>query len=415
MRKLYVKCNNTSRSLRFSIITSIVEDDGEKYVIKVPAFTEAKQHIYNMINSCEILKATFPEIYVSNVELKGDEAWFEFIEGHSLADEYVECITNNDRKELFNVIKKHIYILKGKQGNECLFYETDKSKEIFGDLSCYIDKKAVKISNFEATAGNILFSSKEERYSFIDYEWVFDFPIPMDIYIYHCVVGSAYWTIPGIDKIITKQDLLKELKIDEKVEEIWQRFIQYVNGNGSNVDFIKMKCLKNVYDIKYLLQCVEDNKGHKNYISLLEADLKKQGQYINELTEDSKESQKYISLLETDLKKQGKYIDELTEGSKESQKYISSLETNLKEQNKYINELTEGLAESQKYISVIEGDNKGKQERIDDLKKMQETQKEFILGLEDNINEQQKYIYFLEKELEEKSNQLDFYLKMKWS
>ena len=44
MRKLYVKCNNTSRSLRFSIITSIVEDNFQKYVIKAPAFDEAKAH-----------------------------------------------------------------------------------------------------------------------------------------------------------------------------------------------------------------------------------------------------------------------------------------------------------------------------------------------------------------------------------
>lgn len=400
MRKLYVKCNNTSRSLRFSIITSIVEDNFQKYVIKAPAFDEAKEHILSMVKNCEVLKKTFPEIYVSKAELQGDEARFEFIEGYSLADEYVECIKKNDKEGLYLIVNKHIDILKGKSDNECLFYETEGSRAVFGDLSSYIGKKAVKVSNFEAIARNILFCTQEKKYSFIDYEWVFDFPVPLEVYIYHCVVGSAYWTIAGFDIIISKQDLLKKLEIDESVEQIWDKFIQYINGYGSNVDYYKMKYLKGSYDVKYLLRCNEENKGYRNYISLLEKDLEKQSKYVDE-------TQKYVSYLEENVNKQKKYIDDLEQDFERQNEYIGNLKQDLERQDRYIQEIDELKCKQQKYIENEENHIVSLESQIDtlnnvtlEIEEKNKAQQTYILKLEEELSVQNQYIGNLEHLIE---------------
>lgn len=363
------------RNFENSVKTIILENENKRTVIKCPIYNQGLEHIIQMYKKEKLLHKGFPNIKLTDMKINNNSLQCEYINGECLTNFYQQCIENRDREALLKVISNHIDIIKGIKENQCQFHETEQSKKIFGDLSYCEGREALRITNFEASANNIIIS-KNGVY-FIDYEWVFDFAVPLDIVLYHCVIWTSYANIPQLSKIIAMEELIKYMRIDT---EVYKNHIHFINLITKDYYLGKKGYEKEIYNINeidkqwkkkeeqqqaYLMILEEGQKRQTAYISNLERDLQSQNEYVKEMDEVQKRQQTYISNLERDLQSQNKYIQGKDEVQKRQQEYIYNLERDLESQNEYIeiikynyqddiDKLEKSITSQNEYIKTVE-------------------------------------------------------------
>lgn len=168
-RLLYEKLSN-QRNPRFNIITDIVDRDGTKVVIKRPYSSEATAHIHKTYDNYRGLQETLQgsDFCVNETKLVGDTIECEFIQG--------DCLTSKDSAEYAEAIRK-AYMPHAMQF-EC----TPEFAEVFGEVSLPQGVLAAKYIDIDLIFENIIKTNK--GWEIIDYEWTFDFPIPINYLLY---------------------------------------------------------------------------------------------------------------------------------------------------------------------------------------------------------------------------------------
>ncbi|MBP3880330.1 MAG: hypothetical protein J6D46_08445 [Lachnospiraceae bacterium] len=189
MKKILVKCSD-ERSRRYSIITTIIREGDEKFVLKEAVYPEGQEHIRDLITYRDVLSKAYPQILPCPVRLEDGKAVFDFIEGRSLESEYNGAVESGDPKAFERVLDRHCAILCANPENDEIFSPTEEYRAWFGSAAEYEGKPGFRAANFDAIPGNIIFT--ESRTCFIDYEWTMDFSMPKDLVIYHCVRDFYY-------------------------------------------------------------------------------------------------------------------------------------------------------------------------------------------------------------------------------
>lgn len=178
MRKIFCK-STEQRRRKFQIYTSVVQDDDIRYVIKEAVFDEGKEHIDTIYDNYHILSKLHPGKVVECEKIE-DNIRFPFLEGTTfdeiLCDKICSGIDDNDLKQ---IIKKWEQFLIGKPDNVVPFDNSNSFQQIFGNGYQLFGDKALKITNFDCIGENIIITQQGAH--FIDYEWVFDFPIPLEL------------------------------------------------------------------------------------------------------------------------------------------------------------------------------------------------------------------------------------------
>lgn len=233
------------RNKKYSIKTTIIETDNEKFVEKAPIYPEGMEHLRNVCAYHDILEKAYPEISICPVEMQDNKIVFDYVEGSLLLDEYQKCMDLDDEDAFSELLKKHYRMICGSENNIGIFEETEKSKKWFGNMDIFSGKPCLKIANFDATPGNIVVGDKT---SFIDYEWVFDCGIPVDLAVYHCV-GDAYIHIENLEKFVPIEKAMHILGVFtpiEKMKAYYESFYRYVLEETEDICFAekKFECLK---------------------------------------------------------------------------------------------------------------------------------------------------------------------------
>ncbi len=187
MEKILYTKYSTERADRFKIGTSVFRDaDGEKRVEKRARHLKAESHIESLSRKYAKLKKYYSraDMKVTPCELCDAAAVFPFVEGDSLEcilDHYVEA---RDVKGLLVEIEKyrariteHIEMVPFQVCNEFI--------RVFGEEYPKEGVDAYKISNIDLIFANIIVENG--NWNIIDYEWVFDFPVPVDYVVYRAV------------------------------------------------------------------------------------------------------------------------------------------------------------------------------------------------------------------------------------
>lgn len=339
MRVLYVKCSE--RKKEDSIVTKIVENDGHKTVIKRAIFEEGKKHISKLVNNRNILVKLYGGNDRTNRIIDyhyGDkQAVFEFMEGTPLSYWYIDAIKKHDKKRIMSVIDEHQKLIIGNDGNKCVFHESDESRKYFGDLSRFEGKMGLCITNFEATAKNIFITGEE--YTFIDYEWVFDFPLPLDIVLYQVFISAGFNTFNGLEEMISKKKLLEYLGVDESIKDNWEHFINnHYSQSGEYIAYSNY--LKKIFDYRNLQQKQTEYEAQAKYIE----DLKLEWCQKNADVEIEKNN---ALRLEKIIANKSEEIADLSSKNLELEEIRNMLEVDNSDLNKT-------LQEYKKYIDILE-------------------------------------------------------------
>ena len=187
MKVLYVKCNST-RIKMFQLKTIIYEEDGQKFVKKEALCDEAIPHLMKMKENYKKLKKTIvsPNIHFAKIISETEKSLtFEFIDGLSMEQCFLNAQQNNP-KEANRIIADYISFVKnGFQTKDFEYQNMEENyTQVFGEGDYKkLEGKACfdRVSNCDLIPSNILY--KDNKIYIIDYEWVFEFSVPVE-YIY---------------------------------------------------------------------------------------------------------------------------------------------------------------------------------------------------------------------------------------
>lgn len=264
MKLKYVKFSDERRK-EFCIKTIIGKDNDTVKVYKEAIFEEGKEHIRNIVCNAELLKKYY-DADICNVVLHNDIAEFDYIEGKSMEQYYIEAMENGDMEEFKRLLLLHKGIILGNKENETVFFPNEKASAIFGSCSMFEGTGAVKCCNYDAIASNIIFV--DEKPVFIDYEWVFECPVPNDVVLYHCI-HNFYENYPDMENVLSFEEAMKYIGVisdNDTLEKTYLSFYNYVTFDGEEEGFALMKaiCLKKT-------QTVESLK-YENIVNICECD-----------------------------------------------------------------------------------------------------------------------------------------------
>lgn len=224
---------SVSRDRKFRIRTSIFKNyENEKIVRKFALSKEGMDHLKKISENYELLKDQYKNSEFNIVECRKKEDYLEFdyVNGKTLTElfnELAEKNTNNIIKEVRMIKNELCQMSKGE-----IFNSNSKEFEnIFGKVEFNDKIEVIKPANIDFIGSNIIINDK---INIIDYEWVFNFSVPINYIIYRILL---YYENENINKKdFNLKTILRELDITENEEEkYWEmdrNFTNYVLKKG---------------------------------------------------------------------------------------------------------------------------------------------------------------------------------------
>ena len=409
MKPIMFKFNN-DRQGQYRTQTTICKGIENKTVYKKGLTAEANQNIEQMCENQKLLQQIYPKCTFCTATIEGDRVYFEYLEGECYSSQYELAIKKKDKELFCNLLKKQSeIILSCVKDNKCVFNETSQYADIFGDGSAFKNQAALNVADFEFTSHNILLNPKYGLCGVIDYEYVFRFPVPVDLLLYHCVVKTNLWTIDGFSEMMTIQKMLDLLHIStslESLENAWSMFDKHYGRSA--IAEAKLRYLKrkdNIADLKNMTQEMQQEIiGNKNYINILTENLGKQQEYIESLTANMEKQQKYIESLTANMEKQQKYIESQQRDIEQNSKAIYEKDKAIKETIEDCNYKQQVIGKQKTEILHLQAKEKMDVYKINQL---EENKISLIKELENSCKEKEKIKVELLAKILELENKVD--------
>ncbi len=171
----------------YRIRTEIVRrSDGTKLVRKIPCSEKSVSHVKKIKHWEEVLREQYESagVSVNRCKLTGTGAEFEFLKGRTLEDVLDGYLAGGDFPGFIGEIKAYTEKLTQLLKPEP-FEAGEAFKGIFGDISFDTPQTAAKVNNIDLIFSNIILT--DGRWNVIDYEWTFDFAIPLKFIIHRAI------------------------------------------------------------------------------------------------------------------------------------------------------------------------------------------------------------------------------------
>lgn len=252
----------------FRVSTTIVKNrDGFKKVYKSSITTATNAHIKRIAKSYEELTAQYsgirltpnkgmliegqePTPLIAGVPSKArDKIEFEYINGITLESHIRELEKNGEYERIESIMKTYVKLLDSND-DAVTFEKTPEFENIFGKRTFKKEYKAMPISNFDVIFSNIMLDSKDLEdgtWTVIDYEWVFDFPIPIPYIIYRALFyQTPYDAEQGFGKYLASKGTdvysLCGIDIGERMlfEEMEHSFQRYIIGGVASLEVMQV-------------------------------------------------------------------------------------------------------------------------------------------------------------------------------
>lgn len=227
-KPLYVKFSD-ARFPQYRIATKIEDIEGIRRVVKYPLSPEATGHIYATVRRAgEVLEKE--DIQMLPSTLDGDKMIYEYVNTPSLCTEICDKISQYDTDGVMKIIDdfyKHLMCMGHMQN-----YNTSKFKSVFGDFTTEEKDLCICPANIDLIFDNVFYIN--DKYVVIDYEWCFDFNVPVSFIIWRGI-NDLYGKNKKINEFISQRRLLEQYGITiDKVQlyTMWNKYFceQYVGS-----------------------------------------------------------------------------------------------------------------------------------------------------------------------------------------
>lgn len=226
---IYSKYSN-ERNHQLAIRTDILEDEsGKRYVRKVSEFPEGQMHIADLYHwyktfskLCGGTKLSYNrcEIIPEGVEL-------EYLTGETLEEHLLKVQKEKGTEACVEELLEYLNLIR-ELHTGAVFEPTAEFQEVFGKAEWNVGTVCAPSSNIDLVCSNILLTG--ETWTAIDYEWSFDFAIPVNYLLYRIIF---YFTDhAGRGREFQEFALYEKMGITEEQQREFERmetcFQQYV-------------------------------------------------------------------------------------------------------------------------------------------------------------------------------------------
>lgn len=245
---LFVKSSDYRNRLT-NLKTSIVEIDGTRFAKKDNVYPEGKLHLESMLEYSLRLKEIFePEYIVCPCEKKGDSLYFEYMGGRKFEEAVEEAAKLGNIDEIYDLLRRYhnlVWKMKAENGLNNIpsqSYKNISFAEVFGHQEFEPDIEFTGFANIDLIFSNIIL---DEKTCIIDYEWCYDFAIPLKYIFWRGLFTSKGISI--LDKEI-QEAIYDDFGISRKLRtqflEMETNFVAYTKkGNLSFGDEVSGMCL----------------------------------------------------------------------------------------------------------------------------------------------------------------------------
>lgn len=231
-----------TRKDEFQTSTQIYRNDG-KIIVKKAYEKEAERTydiLYTMAYRQGLLQKEFPSIEFLKPRITEDTLEYEFIDGIPL-DRFIAESVHNINILIDRLNKVISTYMRPDENYMTDFVVTEQYKDIFGENAINTCKKSLIVTNLDMIWGNLLLQDK--KIFCIDYEWIFDFPIPYEYVIYRCVEDLYNKYGMYFSRVIALDSLLKETGVEGNNISIYREmqkcFYAYIHGDNWEYQYLK--------------------------------------------------------------------------------------------------------------------------------------------------------------------------------
>lgn len=246
---------SVERDEKYRIRTEIIRKaDGTKMVRKVPYTEAAVSHVKGIKHWEEVLRKEYgpADVSVNRCTLTDQGAEFEFLKGETLENVLDEYLQKDDFAGFISEIKAYAEKLEDILKPEP-FLAGEKFKEIFGEISFDTPQVAAKRNNIDLIFSNIILA--DGKWNVIDYEWTFDFAIPLKFIIHRAI---ALYCAQKKQKSLQSAEICRMLGISEGEEKIFlemeHRLQLYLLGGTKTMAALQHEYAGKVLDLKEILR-----------------------------------------------------------------------------------------------------------------------------------------------------------------
>ena len=235
-KTIFAKYNRT-RKEEFRIRTTMGDLDGERRVEKAALESAGRYHILSLKNKCRQLRQLNPRVRILEPEISADgsKVEFVFLEGITLAERLGRCI--RDGRAPVEEIKAALQFLYDVAEDQIVpFAVTPEFTRTFGPVPD-IDDVSYKVSNIDGLFENLMITEKDgdEKLYCLDYEWVFDFPVPAR-FVQYRNLAYFYYKYQGLMSYAGLEEFLQEFGIGSEMASVYasmeDAFQSYVHGDA---------------------------------------------------------------------------------------------------------------------------------------------------------------------------------------
>lgn len=226
---LFTKYSN-ERNSKFAIRTQIIcDENGKKRVVKSPLTEDASDHVKKLLDWEKILNEIYEdtELSMNASRSEGDSVCFEYLEGITLESELDRYLEKKDIRRFLERVGEFFEILR-KAENQKKFVKTAEFSEVFGQAELPEKLMCAPVTDIDMVFSNVMIVDGSMQ--LIDYEWTFDFPIPVNFVIYRAL--HYYTRLGNTRPLLQSVNLYEHFGLTEaevaqydKMEQCFQEYI----------------------------------------------------------------------------------------------------------------------------------------------------------------------------------------------
>ncbi len=258
------------RDYQFRVVTKIIDSGNDRSVVKSSITSSEVNHIRNIQAYGDQLRDIFKGTadvckstqYNNNIE-------FEYIDGISYSKKLSIASEHKSKDEIIKVLDEYRALINCMKTSDT-FEMRDKFKTVFGDISIPSELESGNFVDIDLIPENVI--ENNGKITIIDYEWVFDFGIPLEYVFWKGIFSSVAFS--RLDKN-TKGSIFSHYGITSEKQDLYLKmeaaFQKYVSGKSFTLrDYIE----KNPFQILKLDELISKYSSTELELEAVKNELK---------------------------------------------------------------------------------------------------------------------------------------------
>lgn len=220
MKKILYCKYNQSRAEEYQMKTVIYEQQGIRYVEKVPLGKKSQRHLEQFYQNYHKLKNQYTHIRYVPPEKTDTGIRFPYIQGKTLDDLLHPHICQGERLfERLRTLLAEVY--QTAPGQTCSFQMNEHYREWFGAEDC-TKELCIAPANVDLIFSNII-QTEDGTYQAFDYEWAFDMALPKEFVVFRALHHFYIQYVRKLSKMYTLDQFLGKCGIEVNMCRKYER------------------------------------------------------------------------------------------------------------------------------------------------------------------------------------------------